>query len=295
MEKNINAVEEIVDNEDFGLPIRYYHFNSSNPDDMTMFAHWHSEIEIMVFTKGTSVNTIDNTEVHLNENDILFIPSQSIHFGLSPSKEIEVHTLVFHIEVLCPQSRSNSVMKYFTPFINRTAQIPYVIRTTDKGYSELIFAFNQIIEMVKKKPPCFELHIINWLTKYFIELYSNGYVNTKPHNAIADKNYTAVRDAIKYIENNYSQQLTVEELAYNAGFSKSRFMSIFKEYTNTTCKKFINLYRLEQAQTMLRDTNHTVLNIAISCGYNNISLFNREFKKVYGITPLEYRKNIRQI
>ncbi|MEE1155037.1 MAG: AraC family transcriptional regulator [Acutalibacteraceae bacterium] len=293
MNKEINAIEEIVDNDDFGLPIRYYNFSSSNPEDMTMFAHWHNEVEIMVFTKGTCLNTIDNTEVYMNENDILFVPSQSIHYGQSTSKEIEVHTLVFPIDVLCPQSRSSSVMKYFTPFINRTAQIPYIIRTTDKGYDDLFFAIKTLIDIIKNKPPCFELQIINWLTKYFIELYTNGYVNTKPHNAIADKNYIAVRDAIKYIENNYSQQLSVEDLAYNAGFSKSRFMSIFKEYTNTTCKKYINQYRLDQSQAMLRDTNNTVLNIAISCGYNNISLYNREFKKVYGITPLEYRKNYR--
>lgn len=44
---------------------------------------------------------------------------------------------------------------------------------------------------------------------------------------------------------------------------------------------------------MLKETNETVLNIAIACGYNNISLFNREFKKAYNITPLEYRKSNR--
>lgn len=290
MNNEIEVKEEKVEEENLELPVRYYNFNSSNPDDMTMFAHWHNEIEIMVFTTGTSINTIDNTEVHLNENDILFIPPQSIHFGLSSSKEINVHTLVFHIELLCPLTRNNNIMKYFTPFINRTAQVPYVIRTTDKGYDDLFLAFNQIIKMIKEKPTCYELQIINWLTKYFIELYNNDYVKIKSNNTVADKNYTAVRDAIQYIENNYSKQLTVEELAKNAGFSKSRFMNIFKEYTKTSCKKFINLYRLEQSQIMLRNTNDTVLNIAISCGYNNISLFNREFKKVYGVTPSEYRK-----
>ena len=47
---------------------------------------------------------------------------------------------------------------------------------------------------------------------------------------------------------------------------------------------------MESAQNLLVSTNETVLEIAISCGYNNISLFNREFKKTYGATPMEYRK-----
>lgn len=293
MKKSDKAVEEKINTDDFGMPIRYYFVDSSDPKDLTMFAHWHNEIEIEVFTKGCSINTIDNTEVLANKNDILIIPSQSIHSGYSNSSSITVHTLVFHTEVLCPSNRDKSVQKYFDPFINRTANIPYVIHTTDKGYNDLFFCIKEIIRLAKEKPACYELLILNRLTGFFCYLYSNGYVSIKPNNEIADKNYLAVKNSIDYIEKNYSKPLTVDDLANNAGFSKSRFMTIFKEYTNTTCKKFINTYRLESSLKMLRDTDNTVLNIAIASGYNNISLYNREFKKAYGVTPLEYRKSNR--
>lgn len=290
MEEITNSYEEKIDTNDFGMPLRYYYIDSSDPSDLTMFAHWHSEIEIQIFTQGNANITIDNSEVHINENDILIIPSQSIHFGFSSSPHIKNHTLIFHIEALCPQNRENSVQKYFNPFINRTASLPYVIHPSDKGYDDIRFCIDEIIRIVKAKPTCYELMISNRLTGLFIHLYSNNYVSIKVNNTISDKNYLAVRDAIAFIEKNYSKPLTVDELASNAGFSKSRFMSIFKEYTNITCKRYINLYRLESSLQLLKDTDNTVLNIAISSGYNNISLFNREFKKVYGVTPLEYRK-----
>ena len=293
MTKPDNAVEEKINTEDFGMPIRYYFTDSSDPKELTMFAHWHNEIEIEVFTKGNSVTTIDNTEVIANEKDILIIPSQSIHSGYSESSSITVHTIVFHAEVLCPLNRDNNIQKYFDPFINRTADIPYVIRTTDKGYENLYFCLKEIVQLAKEKPACHELLILNHLTAFFIHLYTNGYVSIKPNNETADKNYLAVKNSIAYIEENYSKPLTVDNLASQAGFSKSRFMTIFKEYTNTTCKKFINTYRLESSLKLLRDTDNTVLNIAIASGYNNISLYNREFKKAYGVTPLEYRKNNR--
>lgn len=289
----VEVLEEKIDTEYFGMPIRYYYVNSSDEEDLKMYAHWHNEIEIQMFEKGASSTTIDHTEVIVNEGDILFIPSQSIHFGQAETPKIEMHTIVFFTDVLCPMNRDSSVQKYFTPFINRTATIPYVIRSTDKGYNEIRACVLQITNHANEKPPYYQLKIMNCLYSLFIHLYEFDYVKIKTHSTVADKNYLAVRDSIAYIEENYSHPLTVEELAFNAGFSKSRFMSIFKEYTNTTCKKFINQYRLDSSKQMLKDTDDTVLNIAVACGYNNISLFNREFKKAFGITPLEYRKNFR--
>lgn len=293
-DNNLSSLEELeekIDTENFGMPIRYYYVNSSDEEELKMYAHWHNEIEIQMFVKGSSHTIIDHTEVFVNEGDILFIPSQSIHFGCAQSAELEMHTIVFRSEVLCPMNRDDSVQKYFLPFINRTAVIPYVLHTTDRGYNEIKECILQIANLANEKPKFSQLKIMNCLYSVFINLYEFDYVKIKAQSAVADKNYLAVKDTIAYIEENYTQPLTVDELAYNAGFSKSRFMTIFKEYTNTTCKKFINQCRLESSREMLRETDDTVLNIAIASGYNNISLYNREFKKVYGITPLEYRKN----
>ncbi|MBQ1992289.1 MAG: helix-turn-helix transcriptional regulator [Clostridia bacterium] len=287
------VLEEKIDTENFGMPIRYYYVNTSDEDELSMYAHWHNEIEIQLFVKGTSTTTIDNTEVFIGEGDILFIPSQSIHFGQAETPEIEMHTVIFHAELLCPMNREESVQKYLKPFINRTAIVPYVVRTTDEGYNEIKNCIMQIANLASEKPPLNQLKIMKSLYALFIKLYEYDYVKIKTHSTVADKNYLAVRDAIAFIEENYAQPLTVDDLAFNAGFSKSRFMTIFKEYTNTTCKKFINQCRLDASKEMLKETNETVLNIAIACGYNNISLFNREFKKAYNITPLEYRKSNR--
>lgn len=285
--------EEKITTDDFGMPLRYYYVNSSDEKDLVMFAHWHNEIEIQIFLNGSAAITIDNKEFNVEKNDIVFIPSQSIHFGCAKSVSLEVHNFVFHTEVMCSLNHDSSVQKYFLPFINRTAKIPYVIHTTDKGYAALRKCLDEIVTLTNSKPKCYELLIRNHLINFFINLYLHDYVQTKATSSVADKNYLAVKNAITYIERNFSKPLTVDEIAAQAGFSKSRFMSIFKEFTNTTCKKFINNCRMESAKQMLIETNQTVLNIAVACGYNNISLFNREFKKAYGSTPLEFRKSNR--
>lgn len=289
-----NLYKEKISTDNFEMPIRYYYSDSTNGDDKNMSAHWHNEMEIQFFVKGSANIIINNNEVNVKENEILIIPSQAIHFGYSEAEILKVHTIVFHTEVLCPQNREQSIQKYFNPFINCTANIDYVIHPNSTGYNDIKKTVLGIINTVEKKPICYELIITSYLMKFFITLYENNYVTIEGDNLINDKNYLIVRDTIEYIKKNYNQPLTVEQLAINAGFSKSRFMSIFKEYTNTTCKKYINQYRLDSALQLLKNTDNTVLNIAIASGYNNISLFNREFKKLYNVTPLEYRKKHRK-
>ena len=70
-------------------------------------------------------------------------------------------------------------------------------------------------------------------------------------------------------------------------------MNVFKQHTKMTCIKYINSFRLNLAETMLKETDESVLQICHECGFNNLSLFNREFKKTYSNTPTQHRKNYR--
>ena len=92
MVRELPPYEERVPKDSYDMPMRYYHINSSNPNDLKMFAHWHNEIEIQLFEKGHAVSTIDNTEVEAEEDDIVFIPSQSIHFGCADLPVLNVHS-----------------------------------------------------------------------------------------------------------------------------------------------------------------------------------------------------------
>ena len=74
---------------------------------------------------------------------------------------------------------------------------------------------------------------------------------------------------------------------------RSHFMKLFREYTHTTCISYINKCRLTKAVELLETTRFNILDVATAVGYNNISLFNRDFKKIYGTTPKEVRKNAR--
>lgn len=111
---------------------------------------------------------------------------------------------------------------------------------------------------------------------------------------IVCKNYSfkipkPISEVITYINMNYNKQFTIEYLAEKAGYSQSRFTHLFKEITNMTPLSYRNDVRLTNACELLTGTNHSIGNIALSCGFEDPLYFCRIFKKKYGISPSEYR------
>ena len=92
-----------------------------------------------------------------------------------------------------------------------------------------------------------------------------------------------------YISENYAEPLRLEDLAGMVGMTPTAFSRFFKTHTNQTLSDYIIDIRLGHAIRNLIDTNMTCSEICYTCGFNNLSNFNRLFKKKKGCTPLEFR------
>ena len=86
------------------------------------------------------------------------------------------------------------------------------------------------------------------------------------------------------------QKISVAEIAEQVEFSESHFMRYFKENMNMSFVDYLKEYRLTMATRLLIASDATVLSIAEEVGFDNLSYFNRAFKKQYGVTPSQYRK-----
>lgn len=92
-----------------------------------------------------------------------------------------------------------------------------------------------------------------------------------------------------YIHKNYKQDIAINTLAEYVGLSYSHVRKIFNDATGENIVNYINNMRIEEAQRLLRQTNMSINDIALSLGYNNKQSFNRFFKKYVSINPGEYR------
>ena len=101
-----------------------------------------------------------------------------------------------------------------------------------------------------------------------------------------------IQTAMKYIQQNYADTISLSELAAKVGLSEGHFCRSFKNFTGITPFAYLNKIRIIKSCELLSQTNKKITDIAILCGFNNISYFNRVFYRVMGVPPSEYRKSI---
>ncbi|MFT3682655.1 MAG: AraC family transcriptional regulator [Ferruginibacter sp.] len=104
-------------------------------------------------------------------------------------------------------------------------------------------------------------------------------------------NSRRIEKAYEYMNNNFDKQITLSEVARLANMSDVSFSRFFKSRTSITFIDSLNEIRLGNASRMLIDTTHSVSEVAYSCGFNNLSNFNRLFKRKKGCTPKEFRES----
>lgn len=101
-----------------------------------------------------------------------------------------------------------------------------------------------------------------------------------------------INKATLYFNEHYSEDISIDEYAQNNHVSVSWFIRNFKQCTGSTPMQYILSKRIYNAEILLHDSTYNVTEIAEIVGYDNPLYFSRIFKKVKGISPSEYRKNI---
>lgn len=102
-----------------------------------------------------------------------------------------------------------------------------------------------------------------------------------------------VQQAIHYLTTQYSEPITIERMAQSLGYSREYLSKLFKAYTKTTPITFLSNLRLNNARLLLRERMElTVEQVASSVGFNDPLYFSKQFKKMYGQSPSEYKKLI---
>ena len=128
--------------------------------------------------------------------------------------------------------------------------------------------------------PDYEYALISSIANAITEL--KEYVNKQ--------NSKPVRDAVNYIENHYSENIGLEDVASAVGLTSAYLSNIFKNMTGKNYLEYLTEYRIEQAKFLLRTTNKSIKDIANAISYTDTHYFSKLFKKIVGIKPTDYRK-----
>ena len=177
--------------------------------------------------------------------------------------------------------------EFFTPFMSGKITFNHIISKDNPNYNNISGCLNRADKIGENFPRGYKLAIKGVLYEFFYELYQVCSLEAPDKS---NKNIDRIKDIVKYIETNYDKPISIAEIAGVTGFSESHFMKFFKTIMGTSFVDYLNDYRLSMASRMLVSSDDKIIDIAAHCGYDNLSYFNRIFKKKYGITPSAYRR-----
>ena len=266
------------------------------PDWVSGFPlHWHEEMEITLICEGTSDYRVGQEPFRAAEGDIILIPPYCTHSAYEiPGRTMVSDSLVFHLDLLGAQGQDLSASKYLRPLAEGRLQMPEVIRGSDRGYREIKEAFLGALECFQNRPPFYEMRLRENLLHVIILLFEFGYIREPSEGHSTFINRLQLRNVLQYIAEHYREKIRVADLAGLSGFSESYFMSFFKQHVGISCIQYINHYRVQKAAHALEETSQPVMEIAMDHGFDNISYFNLQFRKEFGMTPREFRSQHRR-
>lgn len=247
--------------------------------------HWHTALEIITPLEGTYTANILSETYELQPGDIFIIPAGTVHSLKAPDSGCRL-IYTFELNLLSQLPGYNYVQSMLSQ--------PMWIRYDDdpEYYTAEIYLIKELAAHYWSTSITKEMNIYACLLSFFAKIGEKNIGSIPASTTTSMKNSTVVSQltiVLDFIDNHYSENVTLEQAAQLAGFSKFYFTRLFKEYTNHTFYEYLTEKRIRAAEQMLLVPKFPVTEVSIQAGFSSLSSFNRTFKRNKGCSPTEYR------
>jgi len=274
-----------------GLPIDVNFYLRDRGADLPMNRHDYFELSFVY--SGQAVFRIENCAVPVKEGDLLVIGSGiRHHLAELRSDEAKTVALYFLPELICAGSQARGEdLEYLAPFLIQGEDFSYIV-PANSGLSQDIFSLILRIHSEAESDTAASRLCLKTYLKMILALlvkYYSAHPDSTSSLASAQQNVRRLRPVFDYIENHYSERITVEIAASLVAMSGPHFMRSFKRVTQYSFLAYLNRYRLAKAQSMLETTDCSIAEISQEVGFYDQSHFGMVFRKMMRTTPRQYR------
>ena|SRR5690554_399213 len=275
-------------NLDIGSPIK---IKWCDYDYFKFPLHFHNEYEIVYILKSTGTRFVGNSIEPYSDGDLVFLGSSLQHMYRSDpeyykgDKDLRVHAITLQF--------SSSFFDYAVNNYPEFIKIKSLLLNAKRGVSFDKDANHEIRERIihalelKGLPLLLEcvqiLSLMSSSDKYTL-------LNREDSESTSDFIEADARlvKVLSFIKREYNRHLSLDEIAGVAGMNQSAFCRFFSEKTGKTCTEYINSLRINYACKLLLEGRLTITEVCYESGFNNISNFNRQFKRITKHSPTEY-------
>jgi AraC-like DNA-binding protein len=287
---NKELLKEKIPHGNAMFPLEVHMFDTDVRLDERINCHWHEELEFLVITKGTADFHINERSYRISEGEVLFVNSNLLHSATSvQNMPFNFFAVVFSPALLGGYSNDIIQQKYIAPVLNSKISFPAHIKPVN-GYGEQILALlYEIKNLYFEKRNAYELLI---KTKLY-EIWNLLLSVSESTNIIEVKNNNyrilRIKSVLEYIGQKYSQKITLPELSSAFNMSEGQFCRFFKSMVRHSVVDYINSYRINESAALLQKTDMDIGEISCMVGFNNISYFNKIFRRYMHCSPSEFR------
>lgn len=253
--------------------------------------HYHDYYEISFITEGFGKRIVADSIEDFQPGDLVFIGPNLPHVWIADK------------ETLSPSSRSLEMVFLQLPpetltldllALPELKHVANALKQSERGIRIIGDTLNQVSNIMLQLPyldnferflQFFRLMDIIGKSKDLIPLASDNYKNL--HFDTKNKRILTIHE---YLMKNYRESIDLKQIASIVNMAEGSLCRFFKSIVGITIFEYLNKIKVDYACKLLMDKSLTVLDVAIDSGFNNISHFNKQFKKVTRVAPLVYRK-----
>lgn len=252
--------------------------------------HKHEYFQIYFISKGSLEHHVKDESAHLGQGDMFILPPGVTHY-ISTSPSTVFYSLSFTEGLFSEQYANNKLIKNFLCFL-RTNKIEYVKPKITVKPDEIFFVEGIMAQILKEfTAKTFAYYdTIQTATLLLVTMLAREYFSKTTQN-ISDhfeNNKQFILHCVEYIENNFAEKITLDEISKKSAISKSNFCAMFNKITGQSFNNYVNKCRIKAATEYIKK-GFKITAIYGLCGYNDFSTFNRNFNKITGMSPREYK------
>ena len=284
-------------------PYSVHDITAVKEDAAALYAHWHKEMELFYLKEGELNFYIEDQLYPLKEGEGLLIPSGLFHRAdFADCAVCRFQAFVFSPrELIIPYAEhmDHRYISYLDKIISAkpkklSSNIDWeqrVLLLLTQLFSRAVSATAYLSDAYKPKPSfqgSQELAILGLFLQLWQELY-DYYFQTLYITTDLQKIQQRLQPVFDFIEKEYPNRITIDQLANTCHLSVGQFTRLFKTLTQTTPFIYLNRFRIMKSCLYLVESNEKISTIAELSGFRNLSYYNREFQKLLAMSPSKYR------
>lgn len=288
--------KENIFNEKLPEQVSIKHKVTFNTEKKTF--HLHEQLEIVFALSNNLECQFEDISVKLPQYSLILLDTMKLHYMHSNNNEIPCDRYVVYFPREYIQGLSSSEYDLFEGFMmsninpeSSLVQIPSQYRSSILNiFIELDNYKNNVLNNSAESYGR-EMHIKLLLARLLLIItqLSRQQYNLSS-NSIEYEHYKLINDVLRYISKNYQNNIQTKDITSEFGISKTHLYNLFIQITGKTLFEYIDDYRMAKGKDYLLNSDKSIEDISILCGYGTISSFSRAFKANTKLSPLQYRK-----